>query len=667
MKKILLFILLLLPLFSRADHVAGIDLYYTHLSGNTYRVSMLVYGNCRGNGYEDLPTLNPQIDVIDSGVTKTIFRSMALKLEPGSVADASPYCPEFKDSTNCAKPTSIYQGYTRLVYSDTITLPRQSAKWVFRFNSSMKSGCSSRLGRPALNNYTIAGGANNNRAVLDAILNNTVYNNTSPTASISPIPAYCVNVPSIYDQKTIDPEGDSLVYEVVTPMYTLNCSSSPIAYLTAVAGYNPLHVVPGSYSFDATNGSLRFTADITQISAVDVKVSEYRNGRLVGSVMRERIFKVLGTCNNLPPVSGVDTTAITGVTYIGKDSMFTCPGNVISFKIPVTNPFGDSVNVQAENIISGSSVVINSNNTTTPSVSFNWNTIGVANGAYTFALRFFTKSCPFPSTALSKYTIIVGGAGEVQAQTISLTNCVSKAAVKYELSAGRPPYQLTVTQNGNPVASYTDTAHTIIDSLAPGNYHVKLMSVGLPCIQEIDFSVADSGVYPVAPTVVSPVDYCRGADGKILIAHSDSVATLKWYDPAGNEIQGPPTPPTNTGGTTYWYVANKYKTCESARDSIAVIVDQKECDYDLDVYNVITPNGDGKNDKWILKNINYYPDILVQVFNKLGDKVYERRGYQNDWDGGNLPSGMYYYLIRLNGINRTSGKDTYTGYLMIKR
>jgi gliding motility-associated-like protein len=85
------------------------------------------------------------------------------------------------------------------------------------------------------------------------------------------------------------------------------------------------------------------------------------------------------------------------------------------------------------------------------------------------------------------------------------------------------------------------------------------------------------------------------------------------------------------------------------------------------VHNVITPNGDGKNDLWVIDNVDLYPNNTVQLFNKLGDKIFEQSHYRNDWDGGNIPSGMYYYVINLATQNRVTGKTSYTGYLMIKR
>jgi gliding motility-associated-like protein len=665
MKKILLFILLLTPFLGRAGHVGGIDLFYTHLTGNTYRVTMIVYGNCGDSEFPKLYDLNPQIDVIDS-IARTKFTTMELKLHADSVSNASPYCPRYADSTNCKYANSIYQGYFRFIYTDTLTLPRTSTRWVFRFNSAMKSGCGNRLGRPSLNNYA---NVSSNNAILEATLNNTTGNNSSPNSKVTMFPSYCVNVPSVYDQMTSDPNNDSMVYEIIRPMYSINCIN--INLLVPVTNYNPLHTAPGNYSFDPTNGRLSFTADLIQTSAVNVKISEYRNGTLVGTVMRERIFKVLGNCNNLPPVTQIDTssTALSGATLIAPDTLFTCAGNTVKFKFPVSNPSGDTVRATFEEVISGSNIIVANNNTAAPEINFEWNTVGVANGAYTFYTRFVTRSCPLPNTSLVKYTVIVGDAGSITASTLSATNCVGKAAVKFELQGGRRPYSFTVQQNGNTIKTYTgDTTGVIEDSLAAGSYKVSLVSEGLPCVTDLAFEVVDSGSYPYMPTVVSPVTFCRNADSKLLIATPpDSISTLQWFDPSGSEITGAPTPPTNISGTTYWYVNSNYKGCASLKDSIQVIIEQAECDYDLTVYNVITPNGDGKNDVWMLKNIHYYPDIMVQVFNKLGDKVYERRGYQNDWNGDNLPSGTYYYLIKLNGINRTTGKDTYTGYLVIKR
>jgi large repetitive protein len=74
---------------------------------------------------------------------------------------------------------------------------------------------------------------------------------------------------------------------------------------------------------------------------------------------------------------------------------------------------------------------------------------------------------------------------------------------------------------------------------------------------------------------------------------------------------------------------------------------------DIDIPNAFTPNGDGINDRWVLKNLAYYfPECKVTVFNRWGSPVYETVGYKQDWDGTHngrkLPDGTYYFIILLN-------------------
>jgi gliding motility-associated-like protein len=67
--------------------------------------------------------------------------------------------------------------------------------------------------------------------------------------------------------------------------------------------------------------------------------------------------------------------------------------------------------------------------------------------------------------------------------------------------------------------------------------------------------------------------------------------------------------------------------------------------------NILSPNGDGTNDGWIIKDIELYPDNDVIIYNKVGREVYRKRGYDNSWkgtlNGAPLPQGTYYYVIHL--------------------
>lgn len=85
--------------------------------------------------------------------------------------------------------------------------------------------------------------------------------------------------------------------------------------------------------------------------------------------------------------------------------------------------------------------------------------------------------------------------------------------------------------------------------------------------------------------------------------------------------------------------------------------------------DAFTPNGDGVNDRWEIRVLRMYPACQVQVYDRLGVKVFEElNDYGNKvaWDGTflgePLPSGTYYYIIRLD-----PEKDPINGSVMIVR
>jgi gliding motility-associated-like protein len=76
------------------------------------------------------------------------------------------------------------------------------------------------------------------------------------------------------------------------------------------------------------------------------------------------------------------------------------------------------------------------------------------------------------------------------------------------------------------------------------------------------------------------------------------------------------------------------------------------------LYDVITPNGDGKNDTWEVATILNYPNNELFIYNRWGQLVYTTKGYRNDWagtnqDGAELPTAAYYYIFKLNDDKQT--------------
>lgn len=78
--------------------------------------------------------------------------------------------------------------------------------------------------------------------------------------------------------------------------------------------------------------------------------------------------------------------------------------------------------------------------------------------------------------------------------------------------------------------------------------------------------------------------------------------------------------------------------------------------------NIFTPNGDGKNDTFELRNLP--PDFCgqrfatIQILNRWGQPVYRSTDRDFSWDGGRLPTGVYYYLIEYANQRRFKGHVT---------
>ncbi len=91
----------------------------------------------------------------------------------------------------------------------------------------------------------------------------------------------------------------------------------------------------------------------------------------------------------------------------------------------------------------------------------------------------------------------------------------------------------------------------------------------------------------------------------------------------------------------------------------------------LNIPNAFSPNGDGKNDTWVIEGLGKYPNTSVKVFNRWGNAIFtDSYGYRVPWDGSDhgtlLPTGTYYYIIDLLGS--PDGKNEMrTGSLTIVR
>ena len=97
---------------------------------------------------------------------------------------------------------------------------------------------------------------------------------------------------------------------------------------------------------------------------------------------------------------------------------------------------------------------------------------------------------------------------------------------------------------------------------------------------------------------------------------------------------------------------------------IVRVVDENGCEattsifmefIDIEIPTFFTPDGDSLNDYWIPENIEQFPNIFINIFDRYGRKVYQLEDNERGWDGlyndTDLPTGDYWYIIKLNGEN----------------
>jgi len=86
----------------------------------------------------------------------------------------------------------------------------------------------------------------------------------------------------------------------------------------------------------------------------------------------------------------------------------------------------------------------------------------------------------------------------------------------------------------------------------------------------------------------------------------------------------------------------------------------------LFIPNLFTPNGDGRNDTFIIKGLDQFADNELIILNRWGNEVYKQENYQNNWSGTGLNEGTYYYLLRVKSNGDAQWK-VYKGYITLIR
>ncbi|HOW39025.1 MAG TPA: gliding motility-associated C-terminal domain-containing protein, partial [Bacteroidales bacterium] len=109
---------------------------------------------------------------------------------------------------------------------------------------------------------------------------------------------------------------------------------------------------------------------------------------------------------------------------------------------------------------------------------------------------------------------------------------------------------------------------------------------------------------------------------------------------------------------TYSVVVTDANGCAA---SLSIVVDNTASADCIIVQEIITPNNDGFNDTWKIRNIDLFPNAEVLVYNRWGRLVFKTKNIPaNEWDGTEdgklLPVDSYHYILHLgDGSKQRSG------------
>jgi gliding motility-associated-like protein len=249
------------------------------------------------------------------------------------------------------------------------------------------------------------------------------------------------------------------------------------------------------------------------------------------------------------------------------------------------------------------------------------------------------------------FTVVENAPLQASVNVVSGNKCYgqSDAIVDASATGGVPPYSFLMDSD------YLSSTG-MFDTVSAGQHTVIVTdSKGCPVKQEIKIPSQE----PIAVNLVSSTDAnCEGKkDGSVEISVNGGVSpyTYSWSN-GGNStfLSG-----LDAGEYTLTITDDNGCNAEYAKQIVAGNTEEQ-----LVFDNAFSPNNDGINDLWVVKNLGFYPDNTLVVLNRWGNEVYRMNSYQNNWDGSHLSEGTYYYILK---VNMCGTPEVYNGYITILR
>jgi len=319
MKRLLLSIFLIISAFgARASHIVGGDIYYDYLGNNEYRFYISIYRDCNSTGAQfDSPLF---LAVYNNG---NLIQNVAVPF-PG---DAN--VPVVFNNPCVTPPNNICT--ENAIYVTEITLPPVVGGYTISYQRCCRGPNITNLVNPDDTGFTLTcevPGVNTNAWV-----------NSSPRFTNYPPQLLCNNEDLYFDHSATDPDGDQLVYSLVTP----NAGASgfnpapspapppPYAPVNWAGGHSAaVPLGPGStININPTTGLLTASPNLIGLYVVGIRVEEVRNGVVINATTRDFLFKVFNCNLQLEAILPTQQQLPTFIDY--------CQGLTVDF---VNNSYG---------------------------------------------------------------------------------------------------------------------------------------------------------------------------------------------------------------------------------------------------------------------------------------------------------------------------------------
>ena len=347
------------------------------------------------------------------------------------------------------------------------------------------------------------------------------------------------------------------------------------------------------------------------------------------------------------------SSILSGGAYIATVTTGTCVATDTTFVTINTNPVANAGPNQTINCLNNTATLNGSSSI--PSVAYNWNGSGIVSGTN-------SSSCVANVSGNYILTVTEISTGCMGTDTVFIVSNTMSPSVNADSSQTITCAQPSVTINSitsdtgivynwNPPGSSQNTASTIVN--VPGNYTITVTFTATGCSATDVVNVMSTGNFPNVNAGINQLLTCTVQNATLTGSSSTQNTVAAWLPPGTNPyslVNNVTTP-----GAYILTVTDTTNGCSSS-DTVVVNYDGSDCG-DIEFYNGITPNGDGKNDVFYIKNISNFPTNHFTIFNRYGAKTWEGSDYNNttvvfkglDENGSDLPPGTYYYILEYDG------------------